>query len=76
MCGARPVLGFENIEYASLTDVGVRRSHNQDAHVVLPAGDAEHWRQRGQMLIPLAPTDQLPQPAPVPVVPQQPPPPP
>jgi hypothetical protein len=32
-------------------------------------------RQRGQMLAPLAPTEQAPQPAPVPVVPQQPPPP-
>jgi protein phosphatase len=45
------VLGFENIEYASLTDVGVRRSHNQDAHVVLPAGDAENWRQRGHVFL-------------------------
>jgi protein phosphatase len=45
------VLGFDNLDYASLTDVGVRRSHNQDAHVILPAGDAENWRQRGHVFL-------------------------
>ena len=29
----------DTIEHASLTDVGVRRSHNQDSHAVLLASD-------------------------------------
>ena len=43
--------GHRNIEYASLTDVGIRRSHNQDAYAVLPAGDAEQWQQRGHVFV-------------------------
>jgi protein phosphatase len=46
-----PVIGYDQIEYASLTDVGVRRSHNQDAHAALPAGDAEQWRERGHIFL-------------------------
>ena len=42
---------YLSIEYASLTDVGVRRSHNQDAHVALPAGDALQWEQRGHLFL-------------------------
>jgi protein phosphatase len=45
------VTGFDNIEYASLTDVGVRRSHNQDDHVILTAGDLEHWREQGHIFL-------------------------
>ena len=33
------MIGFNEIEYASHTDVGVRRSHNQDAHAVMIAKD-------------------------------------
>ncbi len=43
--------GFDNIEYASLTDVGVRRSHNQDAFAVLTATDAEQWQGRGHLFL-------------------------
>ena len=43
--------GLDNIEYASLTDVGIRRSHNQDAYAVLPAGDAGQWAQRGHFFL-------------------------
>ena len=43
--------GNLSIEFASLTDVGVRRSHNQDAHAVLPAGDASQWEQRGHLFL-------------------------
>ncbi len=43
--------GFDDIVYASRTDVGVRRSHNQDAHVVVPATDPEQWRQRGHIFL-------------------------
>jgi PPM family protein phosphatase len=45
------VTGFDDIEYASRTDVGVRRSHNQDAHVLMPATDPEQWRQRGHVFL-------------------------
>jgi protein phosphatase len=45
------VIGFEQFEHAALTDVGVRRSHNQDAHVVMPAGDAELWQRRGHVFL-------------------------
>jgi len=45
------VIGFANIEHAALTDVGIRRSHNQDAHVVMPAGDADLWQRRGHVFL-------------------------
>jgi serine/threonine protein phosphatase PrpC len=45
------VIGFNEIEYASHTDVGIRRSHNQDAHAVMPATDDEHWRQVGHVFL-------------------------
>ena len=43
--------GFDNIEYASLTDVGVRRSHNQDSHAVQLAHDEEQWQVRGHLFL-------------------------
>jgi protein phosphatase len=45
------VIGFDDIACASLTDVGIRRSHNQDAHVLMPATDPEQWRQRGHVFL-------------------------
>jgi protein phosphatase len=45
------VIGFNEIEYASHTDVGIRRSHNQDAHVTMPAADDEHWREVGHVFL-------------------------
>jgi protein phosphatase len=45
------VIGFNEIEYASHTDVGIRRSHNQDAHVAMPAADDEHWQQVGHVFL-------------------------
>jgi PPM family protein phosphatase len=45
------VSGYLTIEYASLTDVGVRRSHNQDSHAALPAADAAQWEQRGHLFV-------------------------
>jgi protein phosphatase len=45
------VIEYDSIEYASLTDVGVRRSHNQDAHATLLASDADQWRERGHVFI-------------------------
>ena len=49
--GKRRVNVRYNIECASYTDVGLRRSHNQDAHAVLTAADPEQWRQRGHVLM-------------------------
>ena len=43
--------GFDNIEHASLTDVGVRRSHNQDSHAVLLATDPFQWQSRGHVFL-------------------------
>ncbi len=40
-----------NIRYASLTDVGVRRSHNQDACATQPAADPAHWKKHGHVFI-------------------------
>jgi PPM family protein phosphatase len=45
------VIGFNEIEYASHTDVGVRRSHNQDAHAIMVAKDDEHWQQVGHVFL-------------------------
>jgi protein phosphatase len=45
------VIGYDTIEYASLTDVGVRRSHNQDAHATLLASDSTQWQERGHIFL-------------------------
>ena len=42
---------FDQIEQASLTDVGVRRSHNQDNFAVQLAPDADHWHQSGHLFL-------------------------
>lgn len=43
--------GFDDIQHASLTDVGVRRSHNQDSHAVLLATDQQQWLTRGHVFL-------------------------
>jgi protein phosphatase len=45
------VFGYDTIEYASLSDVGIRRSHNQDAHATLLAGDEQQWQERGHLFV-------------------------
>src|SRR5262245_683820 len=45
------VTSFDQIEQASLTDVGVKRSHNQDNFAVQLAGDAERWQQTGHLCL-------------------------
>jgi protein phosphatase len=45
------VTGFDDIEHASLTDVGVRRSHNQDSHAILLASDQQKWLTRGHVFL-------------------------
>src|SRR5205823_4659095 len=49
--GVPPVIGYDKIDYASLTDIGVRRSQNQDAHATLLATDLEKWRERGHIFL-------------------------
>jgi PPM family protein phosphatase len=41
----------DQIEHAILTDVGVRRSHNQDNYSVLLAGGEEQFRERGHLYL-------------------------
>jgi PPM family protein phosphatase len=45
------VIRFDQFEHASLTDVGIRRSHNQDNHTEQLANDEEQWRQRGHLFL-------------------------
>jgi protein phosphatase len=49
--GTMPSTGFEILEHASLTDVGVRRSHNQDAYKVVITNEEELWRERGHLFL-------------------------
>ena len=42
---------FDQLEQASLTDVGVRRSHNQDNFAVQLATDAEQWAKCGHFFL-------------------------
>jgi PPM family protein phosphatase len=42
---------FDDIEHAGLTDVGIRRSHNQDAFSIQKAPDKDYWRQVGHLFI-------------------------
>jgi len=43
--------GYDDIEFASLSHVGIKRSHNQDSYAVLPAKDLEHWHSRGHIFV-------------------------
>jgi protein phosphatase len=45
------VTGYDQIEHASLTDVGIRRSHNQDSHGALLASDSAHWQEQGHIYL-------------------------
>ncbi len=42
---------FDQIEHACLTDVGVRRNHNQDSYAIQLAVDEDGWRQRGHLFL-------------------------
>ncbi len=39
------------IEYAVVTDVGMRRTTNQDAHSIVLASDEEAWARRGHLFV-------------------------
>lgn len=40
-----------DIHHSTLTDVGMKRSHNQDAHGVRSAPNEEVWKQRGNLYV-------------------------
>ncbi len=46
-----PVAVAQKIRFASLTDVGIRRSHNQDACAVQPATDESHYLALGHVFV-------------------------
>jgi serine/threonine protein phosphatase PrpC len=49
---AEPVANWKNfVEYASLSDVGLRRSNNQDSLAIAMAGDESHWLVRGHLFM-------------------------
>jgi serine/threonine protein phosphatase PrpC len=39
------------LQHAAVTDVGMRRSSNQDSHAVVIAGDNGEWRERGHLFL-------------------------
>ncbi len=43
--------GFDQLTHAVRTDVGVRRSHNQDAFAADPAGDPERFTAHGHLFL-------------------------
>ena len=49
--GVETVAVAQKIRYASLTDVGIRRSHNQDACAVQPASDESHFQSTGHVFV-------------------------
>lgn len=42
---------FEPVRYAALTDVGVKRSHNQDACAAQPAAEVAAWETHGHVFV-------------------------
>src|SRR5260370_1307525 len=49
--GVTVVTLSDQIEHAVLTDVGVRRPHNQDNCIVQTASDEEHFEQHGHLYV-------------------------
>jgi protein phosphatase len=45
------VTGYDQIEYASVTDTGLRRPQNEDSHAVLLAVDDEQWQRQGHIFL-------------------------
>ena len=41
----------DRLEYALLSDIGLRRSNNQDLLAVMPAASQNSWRQRGDLFV-------------------------
>jgi serine/threonine protein phosphatase PrpC len=45
------VTGFDEIQFSTLSDVGLRRSHNQDAHAAIPAKNLDAWQSQGHVFL-------------------------
>lgn len=45
------MISIDQIEHASVSDVGVRRNQNQDAHATLLAKDDDAWREQGHVFM-------------------------
>ena len=41
----------DRLEYASLSDIGLQRSNNQDSLAVMPAASPNLWQQRGDLFV-------------------------
>lgn len=49
---AEPIANWKNfIEHAEISDIGLRRSNNQDCMAVAMAGDESHWLSRGHLFV-------------------------
>jgi protein phosphatase len=51
MCRGFATVSSSQVRYARLTDVGAKRSHNQDACEVQLAADEQAWQARGHIFI-------------------------
>jgi PPM family protein phosphatase len=49
--GEPGAIGYEQFEYASVTDIGIRRTSNQDSHAALLATDPEQWQHQGHIFL-------------------------
>ncbi|MFL5341892.1 MAG: PP2C family protein-serine/threonine phosphatase [Gemmataceae bacterium] len=45
------MIGFDSLQHGTLTDVGIRRSHNQDALATILAKSPEGFRQQGHIFL-------------------------
>ncbi|MCX7700320.1 MAG: protein phosphatase 2C domain-containing protein [Gemmataceae bacterium] len=45
------MINFDSFTHFALTDVGIRRSHNQDAFAAIPAKSREIWREQGHIFL-------------------------
>lgn len=41
----------KSLQHASVTDIGMRRSNNQDSHAVVLASNTDEWRNRGHVFM-------------------------
>ncbi|MDD3468351.1 MAG: protein phosphatase 2C domain-containing protein [Thermoguttaceae bacterium] len=39
------------VQYAALSDRGLRRANNQDSYATVPAASEDHWRSRGHLFL-------------------------
>jgi len=49
--GWKPAIGYDPIRYFGLSDVGLRRSHNQDAQDTILAKSFQNWQELGHVFI-------------------------